>query len=186
MESAKKSNRWRDEALTADMQPQQDLSAFMDSEHDSLEVDLQSDVVRERWAIYHVIGEALREPSAIRPVTRSFATRMSAALAREDMHGRTYVSDVRSQPVSAWRKLVLAWPGMAVAAAVVSVIWVAQPLFGLGQQPNQAMTFAQTDSVGPSSRVSDELEPQADYVSAHRQLAGPIGVRQLAFMPGAD
>ena len=186
MESAKNSDMWRNEAQASDMQQEQALSAFMDSEDDSLQMDLQLEAVRERWAIYHVIGETMREPSDIRPVTSAFAARMAAALARESMHGPSHVSDVRSQPVPAWRRAFMAWPGVAVAAAVASVIWVAQPLFGVSQEPNQAMTFAQMESVAAPLRTIDEVEPQADYVSAHRQVAGPIGVRQLAFMPGAD
>lgn len=186
MESATNSDMWRNEATAFDMQPEQALSAFMDSEDDSLQVDLQLEAVREQWAIYHVIGEAMREPSAIRPVTSAFAARMSAALARESVHGSSHACEVRSRLVPAWRKAFMAWPGVAVAAAVASVIWVAQPLFGVSQESNEAMTFTQTQAVSASLHTTDQVEPQADYVSAHRQVAGPIGVRQLAFMPGAD
>jgi sigma-E factor negative regulatory protein RseA len=186
MKSAETNSNAHDQQLNADTQTGQDLSAFMDAETDSLAVDLQSDLVRQNWAIYHVIGEAMREPSAIRPVTSAFAVRMSAALAREPIHGL-------AQPVVApapsgwrWQRAVMAWPGVAVAAAVASVIWVAQPLFEFGQQPDQVATFAQNEPAGNIARVFGEVEPQADYVSAHRQLAGPIGVRQVAFTPGAD
>lgn len=186
MESAKNPSSWRDETITADMQSEQALSAFMDAEHDSLELDLQSEAVRQRWVTYHVIGEAMREPSGIRPVTSSFAARMSAALAREEIHGHMPVSVLKPEPASGWRKALMAWPGVAMAAAVASVIWIAQPLFELNEPGRQAMTFGQTEQSANLSRALDEVEPQADYVSAHRQLAGPIGVRQLAFTPGAD
>ncbi len=169
------------------------LSAFVDGQANLDGVELASDEVRERWMLYHLIGDALREPTAVRPVTAEFSARMTAALAREAVHGQpaTRTDTVRNvtatkAPASSWRRAVLAWPGVAVAAAVASVVWVAQPLFGLEQQSQQAMSVAQTESGGSAARMVEQARPESDYVSAHRQMAGPIAVRQVAFTPGAD
>jgi sigma-E factor negative regulatory protein RseA len=186
MKSTETNSNVHEQQVSTDTRNDQALSAFMDAEADSLTVDLQSESVRQQWAIYHVIGEAMREPSAITPVTDAFAVRMSAALAREPIHGHTQPVPAPTPSGWRWQKAVMAWPGVAVAAAVASVIWVAQPLFGFDQQPDQVATFAQSEPAGNIARVFDEVGPQADYVSAHRQLAGPIGVRQVAFTPGAD
>ena len=165
------------------------LSAVIDGESGFEGVDIADAEVRERWALYHLIGDALREPSATVGVSAEFAARMSAALAREQVHGQVAHLVPQAQPrkaASGWRQTVLAWPAMAVAAAVVSVVWVAQPLFGLEQQTQQAMSVAQTESVSPRAQVSQAARPASDYVSAHRQMAGPIAVRQVAFTPGVD
>lgn len=180
------------EGAAADQELAQCLSAFMDGQANLDGVGLESNVIRERWALYHLIGDALREPTAATLVTAEFSARMSSALAREPAHGvageshhREHNPASRRSPVSRWRQVVLAWPGLAVAGAIASVVWVAQPLFELEQQAQQRMSVAQTES-GDSVRISGRATPESDYVSAHRQMAGPIAVRQVAFAPGAE
>lgn len=165
------------------------LSAAMDGEASFEGIELGSYEIRHRWAVYHLIGDALRDPTAMLPVSGEFSSRMSAALARESAHGVQMPSPTQvpgRRPVAGWRQAFLAWPGLAVAGAVASVVWVAQPLFDLEYQSQQAVSVAQTEPANPATRVAEQTRPESDYVSAHRQLAGPIAVRQVAFTPGVD
>lgn len=187
MSSAEHDKTWHTQDDASELDMAQSLSALMDGEGNIEGFELDADGARQRWAVYHLISDALREPSAAVPVSAQFAARMSAALAREGVHGQQAVRfKPKREPVSRWRQAVLAWPGVAMAAAVVSVVWVAQPLFGLEQGDQQVMSVVQTEPVGAAPSVIEQLRPASDYVSAHRQLAGPIAVRQVAFTPGAD
>jgi sigma-E factor negative regulatory protein RseA len=178
---------WPDESQVAQMQSEKTLSAFMDGESDLTDVDLCSTQIRQSWTTYYLIGDAMREPSALAPVSSAFSARMSAALARELVHGQTERAPVAARPpVARWRRALQAWPGLAVATAVASVVWVAQPLFGLEQGAQQTMAVVDTAPVSRGAAALDGERPEADYVSAHRQLAGPIAVRQVTFTSGAD
>ncbi|MCD8504308.1 MAG: sigma-E factor negative regulatory protein [Burkholderiaceae bacterium] len=189
MKAAEQDMAWSGsgEGLESDLA--QSLSAIMDGEASLEGIEFASIDVRERWAVYHLIGDAIREPTAAVPVSAEFAARMSAALAREAAHGLPLTPPAREHPrqsVSRWRQAVLAWPGLAVAAAVASVVWIAQPLFGLEQNAQQVMSVAKNESVNSAARIVEQTRPESDYVSAHRQMAGPIAVRQVAFTPGVD
>lgn len=165
------------------------LSAVMDGEASAEGIELGLVSVRQRWTLYHLIGDVLREPTAAVPVSAEFSARMTAALARETAHGVSVAPPAQKQPqqrLPKWRQAVLAWPGLAVAAAVASVVWVAQPLFGLEQEAQQAMSVAQNEPVNSAVQIVERARPESDYVSAHRQMAGPIAVRQVAFTPGVD
>ena len=75
-------------------------------------------------------------------------------------------------PIKAgWR---LVWPGLAMAAAVASVVWMARPFFG-PESGVAVQQMASADSVGSKSPA------MRDYVTAHRQIAGPTGMRQASF-----
>lgn len=186
MTSSDHASNWAGEEDLQSIHVDLTLSEFVDGECDASGIELSQTYVRERWATYHVIADALREPSSLQPVTASFTARMSAALERELPHGQSpAVPSESPRVVSRWRQAVLAWPGLAVAAAVASVVWVAQPLFGL-QETEQAMSVVQSQTQTNQASLVSELTPESDYVSAHRQLAGPIAVRQVGFMPGAD
>lgn len=179
------------EPQTSDEIYAQSLSAVIDGESSFEGMHLEDAELRQRWSVYHLIGDALREPSATVGVSAEFAARMSAALAREPMHGQAAEPVSLGQPrktASRWRQAVLAWPGIAVAAAVASVLWVAQPLFGLEQQAQQALSVANTETADAAATAANgqQVWPASDYVSAHRQMAGPIAVRQVAFTSGAD
>ncbi len=187
MISTEQDNTRPDASPVAPMQSEATLSAFLDGESDLTDVDLCSIQIRQSWTTYHLIGDAMREPSALAPVSAAFSVRMSAALARESVHGKTVQATVAARPpVARWRKALQAWPGLAVATAVASVVWVAQPLFGLEQGAQQTMAVVDTAPASRGAAALDDARPEADYVSAHRQLAGPIAVRQVAFTSGAD
>lgn len=186
MISAKQERVWPDDAEAAKMHSEQSLSAFMDGEGSAADIDFDAIEMRQTWSVYHLIGDSLRERTSLAPVSVEFSARITAALAREAPHGQSLAQTAAmSKPVSRWRQAFLAWPGVAVAAAVVSVVWVAQPLFGLEQDGRQGVAVVRTEPAAVATR-SDPVRPESDYVSAHRQMAGPIAVRQVAFAAGAD
>ena len=166
---------------------EQALSAFMDAEGHGESLDLSDAQLKSRWAQYHLIRDAMADPSSLSTVSESFVSRMSAAIAREPSHGQmTSVAAVVAQPRPAWwRRVSMAWPGMAVATAVASVVWVAQPLFGLEQGIEQPVAIEEFNERNALA-FDDQASAAADYVSAHRHLAGPIAPRQVAFTPGGN
>ena len=69
--------------------------------------------------------------------------------------------------------------GLAVAAAVATVAWVAQPYLS-GGSPGGDRVLADA-----SAGVGTEDASLRDYLEAHRQMAGPSAVRQVSFDAGA-
>lgn len=163
---------------------------------------------QETWQIYHLIGDSIRTPELVRPVSAQFHQRLAAVIAAEpalaspapvtaDQAAATVESGaarvgqsavqpgievpvrVESRPHrnplrTGWR---LVWPGLAMAAAVASVVWMARPFF-VPEAATPAQQMASADTVGGKSPA------MRDYVSAHRQVAGPTGVRQVSFGAG--
>ena len=163
------------------------LSAYMDGQGHSREIDLADSQVMQCWSQYHVIRDALTDPSSLTPVSESFAARMSAALAREPAHGQP---DPQEKPVASrrpgfWERAGLAWPGLAMASAVASVVWIAQPLLGL-QEGVGGSGAVQEVAASPSAQTDLSAQPTADYVSAHRHMAGTIAPRHVAYTSGGQ
>jgi sigma-E factor negative regulatory protein RseA len=164
--------------LGGDTEALEDLSAVFDGELDLQSQAEQDPHHRAQWSTYGLIGDAMRDPGLIKPVSAAFSVRLSAALAREPAHnvnrplGQTPALKPRSSP--GW----FAWPSLAIAAAVASVIWVAQPLLSTEDAASPALALTE----------SAELDPAIvhDYMDAHRQLSGPIAVRQASHLPGAE
>lgn len=79
------------------------------------------------------------------------------------------------------KRLGMIWPSLAMAAAVVSVVWVARPFFVPDQMMPPLQQVAVADPVKP-------VDPAAvnDYLQAHRQLSGPAAVRPASFTPGSS
>lgn len=171
------------------MQAQKDLliSAMVDAEVDSVRMPVDLAAHRETWSMYHLIGDALRHDGAVSPVSSDFTARMSAALAREVSHAPDLqsVQTARSAPPSRFKQFFGAWPGLAVAAAVASVVWVAEPILGLGGATQTGMVTATQGAVAQTALMA-QARPELDYVTAHRQLASPMAVRDVSFMPRAD
>ncbi|KAG1180389.1 hypothetical protein G6F35_016164 [Rhizopus arrhizus] len=70
--------------------------------------------------------------------------------------------------------------GLAVAAAVATVAWVAQPYL-TGTPATEVRVLA--DASGTPASADDA--GLRDYLEAHRQMAGPSAVRQVSFDVGA-
>ncbi|CFU42563.1 sigma-E factor negative regulatory protein [Bordetella pertussis] len=69
--------------------------------------------------------------------------------------------------------------GLAVAAAVATVAWVAHPyLTGAPTGETRVLADATPASAGDDAGLRD-------YLEAHRQVAGPSAVRQVSFDAGA-
>jgi len=156
------------------------LSALLDGQATSEDWPERLYEQQERWSTYQLIGDAMREPELARPISTAFTARMSAALARESAHSGVAAAQSLQQPLPvakpAWG--LRFWPSLAVTAAVVSVIWVAQPIFQQGQSPALAPM-----AIVDNPRVDSVA---LDYADAHRHFSGPIAVRQASYTPGVD
>jgi len=186
MESAQNSRDLQPELQNTEMRVRQTVSAFMDGESAAPEDgSLVGQAFRDNWRLYHVITETIQHSRAPDPVTTAFTARLSAALENEPAHGAQPEQSSTGQHTGVrkpglWPRI---WPGLAMTAAVASVLWVAQPML-TGDRADVGMAFVQSQ---PAQLIgANEVEPQAEYVSAHRQIAAPIAVRQVALMPGVD
>lgn len=144
------------------------VSAWVDGEQSVRTEELDSPYGRHVWDTYHFIGDVLRNSDlAIKPSDRFYA-RVSKAIDDEPAivapHAR------RHAPMR------FGLSGLAVAAAVASVVWVALPYFSTpegGASQVQVLASANTDA------------GLRDYLEAHRQITGINPVRQVSFDTGA-
>ncbi|MEI2417276.1 sigma-E factor negative regulatory protein [Orrella sp. JC864] len=144
------------------------LSAFMDGEsQDTWPVDLDTATGRQTWNTYHLIGDVLRSPELAITTSERFRVRLSRAI-EDEMP--IVAAPRRNLPVR------LGLSGLAVAAAVASVVWVAQPYFTQPETPAGVQTLAEATPA--------DMPGLGDYLEAHRQVAGPSAVRQVSFEPG--
>lgn len=198
--SAASSDNTQNEAEPQSVDRLELLSAYFDGEFELFDAELVSSASpladdldplehKEDWAIYALIADSLAQP-ATRALTPSltFSARLSAALQREPAHqqvlgaagDREAVSLPQSAAVKpgAWSRW-FSWPGLAMAAAVAAVVWVAQPLL----VPDKVVV-----ATTPTAVIQPPLNGQmvSDYANAHRQFSGPIAVRQASFEPEAE
>lgn len=158
------------------------VSAWVDAEGDIRPEDLDSPSGRHLWDTYHLIGDVLRsEELAIQP-SDLFYARVSKAIEAEP----SIVSVASRKHVRLRRGL----SGLAVAAAVASVMWVALPYFSGGDlSSTQVQVVAGADNPagsGDSAASADVDVGLRDYLDAHRQIAGVTPVRQASFDLGAS
>lgn len=139
------------------------VSAWMDGDGEIRPDDLDSPYGRQVWDTYHLIGDVLRsEELAVKP-SDLFYARVSRAIDAEPA--------IVARPRRGFSSAKLGFSGVAVAAAVASVIWVALPYFsGQASEGTQAQVLA----------VADD-ENVGDYIEAHRQFAGTNPIRQVSF-----
>jgi len=142
------------------------VSSWVDGEAEIRAEELDTPYGRQLWDTYHLIGDVMRSQDlAIRPSDRFYA-RVSAALAAEP-------AIVAPLPV---RRHVVrnGLSGLAVAAAVVSVVWMARPFFFGDEAVPAAPVVAQ--AADPAA-----ADPGlADYMAAHQSMAGAGAVRQVS------
>lgn len=143
------------------------VSGWVDGDGEARYEDLDTPYGRQVWDTYHLIGDVLRsEDLALKP-SALFYARLSKAIDAEP-------------PIVAPRRNTgtlgrMGWSGLAVAAAVASVVWVAWPYFSGGQAPQ---------SVQPQVMAALDDPGVQDYVEAHNQFAGANPIRQASFEPG--
>ncbi|QIM49145.1 sigma-E factor negative regulatory protein [Pusillimonas sp. DMV24BSW_D] len=146
---------------------EESVSTWVDGEAEIRAEDLDTPYGRQLWDTYHLIGDVMRSNElALQPSDRFYA-RVSKAIDDEP----AIVAPRFRKPSPVWRAGV---SGLAVAAAVASVVWVALPYFVGGQGNDNPPVLATADESGLH-----------DYVSAHQQFAGVNPVRQVSFQAGA-
>ncbi len=140
------------------------ISAWIDAEADIRPEDLDTPYGRQVWDTYHLIGDVLRsEELAIKPSDFLYA-RISKAIDEEP-------PIVAPRTMKSRRYARAGLSGMAIAAAVAAVAWVALPqLTALDGGPAEAPVLA-----------ISEPEGMRDYVAAHRDITGVGSVRQVSF-----
>lgn len=140
------------------------ISAWIDAEADIRPEDLDTPYGRQVWDTYHLIGDVLRsEELAIKPSDFLYA-RISKAIDEEPP-----IVAPRTMKSRSYARAGLS--GMAIAAAVAAVAWVALPqLTALDGGPAEAPVLA-----------ISEPEGMRDYVAAHRDITGVGSVRQVSF-----
>jgi len=143
------------------------ISAWIDAEADIRPEDLDTPYGRRVWDTYHMIGDVLRsEELAIKPSDFLYA-RISRAIDEEP-------PIVAPRPLSMRPYARAGLSGLAVAAAVAAVAWIALPY------------FTASDGGVAETPVLATAEPEGiyDYVAAHRDITGVGPVRQVSFEPG--
>lgn len=155
-------------SVTTEASFEESVSAWMDGEgsEDFLN-QLVSPQGRKAWDEYHLIGDALRSSDLVINPTPDFQARLSRAL---DAELPIVARPRRRSP------LRMGLSGLAVAAAVATVAWVAQPYVGSPAGGGNRPVLAEVNRDDPGLR---------DYLEAHRQMAGPSAVRQVSFEAGA-
>lgn len=174
------------------------LSSLMDGELDSAAAhQLLADLARDPacqadWALWHVAGDALRASEVAAFHSASFYVRMSAALANEP----TIVAPrfATPNPHRTVRRIVL--PGVAAAAAVAALGWLAIPMTLDGDEPSQQASVASATQVAAGNPLTAVPQPQAlaaagggplsaeavqavrfdRYMAAHAQVSGTPGL----------
>lgn len=163
------------EAIPADHAWEAAVSTWVDGEADLRADELDSPYGRQIWDTYHLIGDVMRSQDlALQPSERFYA-RVSAALDAEPAV-LAPARLPRLSPPHAWR---LGLSGLAVAAAVASVVWVAGPLVMTGDPApaTDVPLLAQA-----SDAEADAGDPAlADYMAAHRAMTGTGLVRQVSY-----
>jgi len=155
----------------------QNLSAWIDgTDADCTEEYLISDAGRAMWDTYHLIGDVLRTPDLAIAPTPAFSVRMAEAMAAELPHNGVAFSRTLFRPP--WPAFVSAFvPGLAVAAALALVAWVAWPFLSVPDAHERAV-LAEVPRNSESDNAAAGLH---NYLDAHRQLVGPDAVRRVSF-----
>jgi len=155
------------------------LSAFIDGEagdEDYTDALAHADA-RADWDVYHLIGDVMRSPALAQPLNAGFSAKVAAAIAAEPA-----IVAAPRRNTTVRRKFVTRYglPGLAAAAAVASVTWMAQPYFLPGGTGRNSPAIASSVDAG---RLPAGVQ-LADYLDAHRQYSGLSSVRQVSVSVG--
>ena len=184
------------------------LSSLMDGELDDSAADralaelIADPGSRRDWALWHAAGDALRASEVAAFDSASFAARVSAALANEPAIVAPRAR--ATNPYRTVRRIVL--PGVAAAAAVAALSWVALPMLlgtdetaqQLATLPATAVTIAAAPAAAPA--VAAPTPPSAlsgarsspipvaavqsvrfdRYMAAHGQMSGTLGLARTS------
>jgi sigma-E factor negative regulatory protein RseA len=152
------------------------ISALMDGELDdkaaaqTIDTLTQDDVSLDRWRVYHLISDALRDTQVL---SAGFASRVAAQLAKEPtvLSPRAHKSG-RAEPP----RRALAWA--AGVAAVALVGWL-----GFAPQQIAVAPLAQAPTA-PKTAASPERVPLPsgtnDYLLAHQGFSPRVSLQGMA------
>jgi sigma-E factor negative regulatory protein RseA len=144
---------------------------WIDGEADIRPEDLDTPYGRQVWDTYHLIGDVLRNPElAIKPSDLFFARITKAVDAEPHI--------VAPRALRRHGTIRMGLSGLAVAAAVASVAWVALPYFK-GPQDGAPVHTQVIASAADDAALHD-------YLDAHRDMAGVGPVRQVSFDAGVQ
>jgi len=149
------------------------LSSLIDGELDSAECAAMVDRIcadpqlGSHWALMHAAGDAMRSSEVAALHSRTFVTRVAAALASEP-------AILAPTPFGRRRYQRVLIPGLAVAAAAALLVVVAVPqLRGSGAEVQVAATPAVTPPSTATQPVEVARVPELErYLRAHREMAG--------------
>lgn len=142
------------------------VSTWIDGEGEIRPEELDTPYGRQVWDTYHLVGDVLRNPDlAIKP-SDFFYARVSRAIDAEP-------PIVAPRMMRRHGPLRVGLSGLAVAAAVATVVWVALPYM--------SGTGAGSSSGTPVLAAASEDATLVDYLDAHREIAGVSPVRQASF-----
>jgi sigma-E factor negative regulatory protein RseA len=141
--------------------------------------------LRARWEQMHLVGDALRSSEVAACHAGSFCRRVAAALASEP----TVLAPRKAPERSQARRWIV--PGVAVAASVAALGWVALPMLA----PPPSVTLATAPAASPAPAAAEQPQPQPVtsrrsvpamnasldvYLSAHRELTGGTAMPRAA------
>jgi sigma-E factor negative regulatory protein RseA len=158
------------------------LSSLMDGELDDAAArqalaDLVADPVgRDDWALWHAAGDALRASEVAAFHSCTFGARVSAALADEPAIVAPRANP--RNPHRTVRRIVL--PGVAAAAAVAALSWVAVPIMLSGDEPASRAAVTPAAAVAVATQPDVVPPPRAAAVANSRSLATD-GVQAVRF-----
>lgn len=167
----------KDEHETETVSWEAAVSSWMDGEGEVRADELDSPYGRQVWDTYHLIGDVLRtQELAIKP-SDMFYARLSRAI--DDEPPIVAPQSLMRPP---WRAGL---SGLAVAAAVVTVVWIALPwLTGV---PEDSLPGPATQLASAASAASDDDDAALlDYLDAHQGLVGVVPVRQVSYGAGVQ
>jgi len=158
------------------------ISAFADGELTEAHIDLALAALRQHeaqgtWEIYHQIGDTLRSEEMAFSLSNDFSAKMSARLAAEPLilapQSAQSIADIAVGPAvvngaalpSAIQRQFMrrfAVPGVAVAAAVAAIVFVAAPQHpALTSGDNVLASGASSTSASPANVMSVATAPGA-------------------------
>jgi sigma-E factor negative regulatory protein RseA len=139
--------------------------------------------LRAQWERMHLVGDALRSSEVAACHASSFCRRVATALASEP----TVLAPRKAPDRSPARRWIV--PGVAVAASVAALGWVALPMLS----PVPSVTVATAPAVSPAPVAVEQTQQVTTrrsvpamsasldvYLSAHRELTGGTAMPRAA------
>jgi sigma-E factor negative regulatory protein RseA len=138
------------------------------------------DALRSEWTAFHVVGDALRSQEVAAEHSTAFCSRVSAAIAREPT---VLALRATSHWLPARRYL---GPGLAVAASVAVISFVAVPLMrspapapatvAQATAPSAPVVVAADEGTRRAAATVANVRAMQAYLAAHRELTTGVAL----------